>query len=179
MASLPGDRQADVSGRDFCWDKDPSIPGIEIVIFLLMAEKQRIYKALIMNDYPGAPYANWIKNGEKTIETRFRTFNYRGDIVICCGKTNSVGKNAGKALCIVELWKIRPMEKGDEKPAGVKFNPKLYCYLLKNWRHFSRDFEFSPQRISGAWQSLFNISIPNDVAIISKPNIKPFPEKEQ
>jgi len=32
-----------------------------------MAEKKRIYKALIMNDYPGAPYADWIKKGEKTI----------------------------------------------------------------------------------------------------------------
>jgi len=143
-----------------------------------MTKKQRIYKALIMNDYPGAPYAEWIKAGEKTIETRFRTFNFRGDIVICCGKTNSEGKNAGKALCIVELWKIRPMKKGDEKAAGVKFNPGLNCFLLRNWRHFSRDFYFSPQRIRGAWQSLFEISIPPDVEIISKPGIIPFSEKE-
>jgi hypothetical protein len=70
------------------------------------------------------------------------------------------------------------MKKGDEKAAGVSFNPKLYCFLLKNWRHFSRDFKFSPQRISGAWQSLFDISIPEDVEIISKPGIKAFPEKE-
>lgn len=150
-----------------------------IAISRSMAEMQRIYKALIMNDYPGAPYAAWIKSGEKTIETRLRRFNYRGDIVICCGKTNSVGKNAGKALCIVQLWKIRPMKKVDEKAAGVKFNPKLHCYLLKNWRHFSRDFEFSPQRISGAWQSLFDICIPQDVEIISKRNIKGFAEIEE
>jgi hypothetical protein len=143
-----------------------------------MAKMQRIYKALILNDYPGAPYADWIKNGEKTIETRSRTFHYRGDIVICCGKTNSVGKNAGKALCIVELWKIRPMKKADEKATGVQFDPNLKCFLLKNWRHFSRDFEFSPQRISGAWQSLFTISIPQDVEIISKPEINPFREIE-
>ena len=70
------------------------------------------------------------------------------------------------------------MEKGDEKAAGVKFNPKLYCFLLKKWRHFNRDFEFSSQRNSGAWQSLFDITIPQDVEIISKPNIKAFPEKE-
>lgn len=70
------------------------------------------------------------------------------------------------------------MKKQDEKAAGVKFNPKLYCFLLRNWRHFSHDFEFSPQRVSGAWQSLFNISIPHDVEIISKPNIKAFPEEE-
>jgi hypothetical protein len=139
---------------------------------------QRIYKALILNDYKGAPYAEWIKTGEKTIETRHRSFNYRGDIVICCGKANSVGKNAGKALCIVELWKIRSMKKGDEIAAGVSYNPQVKSFLIRNWRHFSRDFEFSPQRVSGAWQSLFDISIPTDVEIIAKPDIEPFPEKE-
>ena len=141
-----------------------------------MHKNTRIYKALIMNDYPGTPYAEWIKTGKKTIETRSRTFKYRGDFVICCGKTNSVGKNAGKALCIVELWKIRPMKKGDEKASGVPYNTRTMCYLLRNWRHFSTDFEFSPQRISGAWQSLFTIEIPEGVRIIPKPEIKPFDE---
>ncbi len=142
-----------------------------------MPKPGRIYKALIMNDYPGAPYAEWIKTGEKTIETRHRNFHYRGDIVICCGKTNSVGKNAGKALCIVELWKARPMKKGDEKASGVRYDPTIICFLFRNWRHFSRDFEFSPQRISGAWQSLFDITIPEDVKIIPRPDIKPFGER--
>ena len=140
---------------------------------------KRIYKALILNDYPGASYAEWIKTGEKTIETRSRKFNYRGDIVICCGKTNSVGINAGKALCIVELWKTRPMKKTDEKAAGVAYDPAIHSFLLRNWRHFSRDFEFSPQRISGAWQSLFTIEIPADVKIIPKPGIKPYKETGQ
>ena len=139
---------------------------------------KKTYKALIINDYPGAPYADWIKNGEKTIETRHRSFNYRGDIVICCGKTNSVGKNAGKALCIVELWKVRPMKKYDEEAAGVRYDPEIKSFLLRNWRHFSRDFEFSPQKVSGAWQSLFDIVIPDDVQIIPRPDIKPFQEKE-
>ncbi|HEV7620265.1 MAG TPA: ASCH domain-containing protein [Flavisolibacter sp.] len=129
-----------------------------------------------MNDYLGAPYADWIKTGQKTIETRYRSFNYRGDVVICCGKTNSIGKNAGKALCIVELWKIRPMKKGDEKAAGVKYDPEIKSFLFRNWRHFNRDFEFSPQRIFGAWQSLFDITIPDDVEIIPRPGIKPFQE---
>jgi hypothetical protein len=141
-------------------------------------QNKKIYKALIMNNYPGAPYADWIKSGEKTIETRHRSFSYRGDVVICCGKTNSVGDNAGKALCIVELWKIRPMQKGDEEAAGVSYDPTRRCFLLRNWRHFSRDFEFSPQRVSGAWQSLFDIVIPEDVEIIPKPGIKPFPKKK-
>lgn len=138
----------------------------------------RTYKALVMNDYPGAPYADWIKWGEKTIETRRRSFLYRGDLIICCGKTNSVGKNRGKALCIVELWKARPMQKGDEEAAGVTYHPSITSLLLRNWRHFSRDFEFAPQRISGAWQSLFTISIPHDVQIIPRPDIVPFAEKE-
>lgn len=136
------------------------------------------FKALILNDYSGAPYADWIKNGVKTIETRFRSFNYRGDIVICCGRTNSVGKNAGKALCIVELWKVRPMKKSDEQAAGVKYNSRRRSFLLRNWRHFSRDFEFSSQRVSGAWQSLFDITIPDDVKIIARPDIQSFQEKE-
>jgi hypothetical protein len=139
---------------------------------------KRMVKAIILNDYKGAPYADWIKNGKKTIETRNRSFNFRGDIVICCGKTNSVGKNAGKALCIVELWKIRPMKKSDEKAAGVKYHPEIKSFLLRNWRHFSRDFEFSPQRVSGAWQGVFDITIPGDIEIIPRPDIKPFEEKE-
>ncbi len=144
-----------------------------------MISMTKKFKALILNDYPGTPYADWIKHGKKTIETRHRSFNYKGDLVICCGKTNSVGKNAGKALCIVELWKIRPMKKSDETAAGVKYNPEIKSFMLRNWRHFSRDFEFSPQRISGAWQSIFEITIPDDVEIIPRPDIKPFPEKEE
>ncbi len=153
--------------------------GIHFVLQPGVTPTNLVFKALIMNDYQGAPFANWIKTGEKTIETRFRAFNYRGDIVICCGKTNSVGKNAGKALCIVELWKIRPMDREDQKAAGIPYNPKLKSFLLRNWRHFNHDFDFSPQRIAGAWQSLFDLVIPDDIEIIPRPDIKPFQEKKQ
>ncbi|MBC7947350.1 MAG: ASCH domain-containing protein [Chitinophagaceae bacterium] len=136
------------------------------------------FKALILNDYPGAPYAEWIKTGKKTIETRHKAFRYTGDVVICCGKSNSVGKNAGKALCIVELWKVRAMRKEDEGASGVSYNPEIKSYLLRNWRHFSRDFDFSPQRVSGAWQSLFDITIPADVRIIARPDILPYKERD-
>ena len=135
-----------------------------------------IFKALILNDYEGAPFADWIKTGEKTIETRHRSFKYRGDLVICCGKTNSVGPNAGKAICLVELWKVRPMKKTDEKAAGVSFDPGIYSFLLRNWRHFNRDFDFAPQRVSGAWQSLFDIRLPAGIVIVPRPDIQPFVE---
>ncbi len=92
-------------------------------------------------------------------------------MVICCGKTNSVGKNAGKALCLVELYDIRDMRKSDEKAAGVKCRMGIKAYMLRNWRHFSRDFDFSTERVSGAWQSIFEITIPDDVEIIAKPEI--------
>lgn len=137
---------------------------------------QQTFKALILNDYEGAPYAQWIKTGEKLIETRHRSFKYRGDLIICCGKTNSVSANAGKALCMVDLWKIRPMEKADEAAAGVSFHPGIYSYLFRNWRHFNRDFEFAPQKVAGAWQSLFDITLPDDIILIPKPGIKPFKE---
>ena len=139
---------------------------------------KKIYKALVMNDYEDAPYAEWIKTGEKTIETRRRSFSYRGDLVICCGKTNSVGKNAGKALCLVELYNIREMRKADEKAAGINYRPGIKAFLFRNWRHFSRDFEFAPQRVAGAWQSIFTITLPPDVKIIPRPDILPAYENE-
>jgi hypothetical protein len=71
------------------------------------------------------------------------------------------------------------MQKRDEKAAGVSYDPKIYSFLLRNWRHFSRDFEFSPQRITGAWQSLFDITLPRDVKIIPKPGIRPYHEIEE
>ncbi len=71
------------------------------------------------------------------------------------------------------------MKKSDENAAGVRYDPEIKSFLLRNWRHFSRDFEFSPQRIAGTWQSLFDITIPDDVAIIPRPDIIPFWEKEE
>ena len=71
------------------------------------------------------------------------------------------------------------MKKGDEKAAGVKCRPGIKAFLLRNWRHFSYDFEFAPQRIGGAWQSIFEITIPDGVEIIPRPDIKGFKEKAE
>src|SRR5690349_11479002 len=135
-----------------------------------MAKKQRLYQAIVLNDYELTPYASWVKEGKKKIETRNnRLFKYRGDIVICCGKSNSVGPNAGKALCVVDMWKGRKMIKEDEDAACIEYSEKRRSLLLRNWRHFSRDFEFAKQRISGPFQGIFTISIPDDVLIIPRP----------
>lgn len=48
---------------------------------------REIYKGLVVNDYEATPYAQWIKEGKKKIETRMnRLFSFRGDIIVCCGK---------------------------------------------------------------------------------------------
>lgn len=140
---------------------------------------QRILKALVLNDYEGHPYAQMVKDGRKTIETRMgRLFSFRGDIVICCGKGKSVSENAGNALCIVEVWKGRPMHNTPEEIAAccIGWHHDRKALLLRNWRHFSRDFKFAPQAVNKNFQGIFSIVIPEDVKIIPRPDILPFPE---
>lgn len=122
--------------------------------------------AIILNDYPEKHYATWVKEKKKTIETRMKSTSYRGDIVICCGN-KSVTSNAGKALCIVELYEVRDMRDSDEGAACIENAPGRKAYLLKNWRYFSRDFTFSKRKVSGTFQWLFTISIPDDIKIIN------------
>jgi hypothetical protein len=137
----------------------------------------RIYPALVLNDYPGAPYAQWVKEGTKKIETRMnRLFTHRGDIVICCGKSQSVGKNAGRALCIVDIYDGRPMRDNiDEiEAARIGWDKNRKALLLRDWRHFSRDFVFAPHAIKKNFQGIFSIAIPDGIEIIPRPEIKAF-----
>lgn len=137
----------------------------------------REYRALILNDYEHARYAEWVKTGQKTIETRMKKmFSHRGDIVICCGKGNSVGPNAGKALCIVDLFDAKPMQNNPYEidSACIGWDIDRKSHFLRNWRHFSRDFNFAPQATMKNFQGLFRITIPDDVEIIPRPDIKEF-----
>lgn len=142
----------------------------------------RIYKALVLNDYGGDQnYASMVKDGIKLIETRMnRLFTYRGDIAICCGAGKSVTANAGNALCIVDIWKGRAMNNTPEeiKAACIGWDINRKSLLLRNWRHFSRDFKFAPQAVTKNFQGIFTISLPDDVDIIDKPEILPFKEIE-
>lgn len=138
---------------------------------------ERIYNALVVNDYLNYPYAQWIKEGKKTIETRMnRLFSFRGDVVICCGKTNSVGKNKGKALCIVEIWRGRPMKnKLDEiKAACIGYDPNRKSLFLRNWRYFNYEFFFAPMAVKKNFQGIFSIALPKDIIIIPRPEIIEF-----
>ncbi|KKU12274.1 MAG: hypothetical protein UX19_C0003G0029 [Candidatus Woesebacteria bacterium GW2011_GWA1_45_8] len=79
------------------------------------------------------PWANLVRSGKKTIETRKWTTKYRGDLVICSSKKPNIHP-AGFALCIAELYHIEPMKKNHEKKACIKLYPKAYSWFLKNIR---------------------------------------------
>lgn len=130
-----------------------------------------ILPAIILNE----PYADWVKTGKKTIETRMRAFRHRGDIVICCDKGKSKSsKNSGKALCIVDIYEVRDMLDSDADAACIGNVIGRKAYLLRDWRHFNFDFQFTQYAITKNWQGVFQLRIPDFVAIIPRPDIVPF-----
>jgi hypothetical protein len=105
------------------------------------------------------PYASWIAEGKKTIETRTWSTKYRGDIVICASQSG-VGKPKGVALCIVELYGIRTMVKADEPDGCVECYPNAKAWLIRNLRLFDKPFPVKGQL------SLYDIEIPTGVKIV-------------
>ena len=86
------------------------------------------------------PYANWIRSGIKTIETRKWKTNYRGSLLICVTKQKvtdyfgDVIEPRGMAICIVDVVGCRPMTKDDEEAACFDWNEKLWAWPLENLR---------------------------------------------
>jgi hypothetical protein len=80
------------------------------------------------------PWASWIAERRKTIETRFWYTHYRGDLLIVSTKKPKYENlPLGKALAIVELYRCRPMKKEDEVCAMCKFEGQ-WAWLLRNIR---------------------------------------------
>jgi len=134
----------------------------------------RIYNAIVLLDEVGDPlkhFATKVEKQIKTIETRMKNMIPEGDIVICCG-AESMTVNRCKALCIVYVAKGRRMTAEDETAACIEATDKQgnvrWAFPLSNWRYFSRKFEFSKRYVSGSFQSIFQISIPDDVQIINE-----------
>lgn len=94
-----------------------------------MRFKKQIYKALSLKQ----PWANLVASGKKTIETRKWSTKYRGDLVVCSSLTPKI-EPFGKALCIVELYDIKPMTIEHEKKACIKIYPGAYSWFLRNIR---------------------------------------------
>ena len=132
----------------------------------------QVLNSLVLNDVVGGPhYATWVEVQVKTIETRMRSFSYRGDIVICCGN-KSKSRNAGLALCIVDLFDVRKMTDDDVAAACIDNAPKRMAHLLRNWRYFNRKFLFTNCYVSGSYLSIFKIRIPDDIVLLhSKPEL--------
>lgn len=127
------------------------------------------YDAIVLNDYGGKEnYATFVHDGLKTLETRMKMFNFKGDTIICCGN-KSVTKYAGLAICIVHFGKGRPMTDEDAKAAMIHNSPGRIVYPLTNLRHFSKKFMFSKRKVSGSFQGIFQITIPDGIEIIEPP----------
>src|SRR3990167_11355758 len=107
-----------------------------------------LYKAISLKQ----PWANLVASGEKTIETRKWSTKYRGDLIICSSQNPKI-EPYGKALCIVELFDIKPMTKKDEKKACIKFYPGAYSWFLRNLRPIS-----PPSPVKGSL-GIFNIKL--------------------
>lgn len=89
----------------------------------------KTYKAISLKQ----PWANMIRDGKKTIETRKWSTKYRGDLVICSSQKPEIYP-AGCAICVVELYDIKPMKKEDERKACCKVYPHAYSWFLRNLR---------------------------------------------
>lgn len=134
----------------------------------------RIYPAIVVNDYSLNRYGTKIKEGEKCVETRMgRMFRYRGPVIICVGASNSVGPNTGKAICMVDLWKARDMTDDDVDGACIGNHPDRRAHLLRSWQYFSRDFDFAACAIKKNFQGIFSLRIPDGITLIPQPQIRP------
>ena len=86
-------------------------------------------KALSIHPY----YAMAIVAGQKSIECRTWSTDYRGDILICSTAKKHHGTIPGHALGVVTLKDVRPFTKKDTDAAlllPAEFKPGLYAWEL-------------------------------------------------
>ena len=116
------------------------------------------------------PWASFISEGMKTIETRSWPTKYRGDILICASKTPdsvsmhhylkvlnddkfvSLSYPNGVALCIAEIYDCWPMAEDHQAAAKCLIYPGAYSWFLKNIRRFE------PFPIKGQLR-IFNVDV--------------------
>ena len=80
-------------------------------------------------------YAMCIVTGQKTVECRSWTTNYRGDILICSTAKKEKGTIPGHALGVVTLQDIVPFQRKHLKGAMMdSFGPGDYAWILTNPR---------------------------------------------
>lgn len=96
------------------------------------------------------PWANWIAEGIKTIETRTWSVSYRGPLLVVSSKKPDL-KNFpemlvkgngpyGYALAVARLVGCRPMRPEDKDDAGCECYPGAIAWLLKDIRRIKKPF---------------------------------------
>jgi len=88
------------------------------------------------------PWANFIADGEKTIETRTWSTNYRGSLLIVSSKNPDLenfpemeveGNGPyGYAVAVADLVDCRPMEPEDAEDAGCECYENAVAWVLEN-----------------------------------------------
>jgi hypothetical protein len=83
------------------------------------------------------PWATWIAQGKKTVETRSWKTNQRRPLLICAAKKvdpnfriEALSMPIGKAVAIANLKDCRLMKKSDEKAAMCEWYPGAYAWVL-------------------------------------------------
>lgn len=82
-------------------------------------------------------FAELISSGIKTIECRTWKTDYRGDILITSSSKIRHGTIPGHALCVAELYDIRPMKREDADAAcmhKVDCTSDKFAWCLRNIR---------------------------------------------
>ncbi len=79
------------------------------------------------------PWASWVANGSKSIETRTWKTPYRGELLICSTKKPTLGQGLpnGVALCVVKILRCRPMVEADEEAARCKIYEGAWAWDLE------------------------------------------------
>ena len=108
------------------------------------------------------PWASWIATGDKTIETRTWSTDYRGPLLIVAsqGVDGRLERRAldsndaallerirtaprGMALCVVNLLDCRPMTADDEAAAGCAWRLDLWAWCFQGL------WPLAPYRVRG------------------------------
>jgi hypothetical protein len=85
------------------------------------------------------PYASWIAEGRKTIETRTWRTNFRGKLLIASSQGRDLLRRleldcadypTGMALATARVVNCRPMTKEDEHAACCELYPRAWAWLL-------------------------------------------------
>lgn len=114
------------------------------------------------------PWATWIAEGRKTIETRMWSTDYRGPLLICAARKldtdqmdpdEAKGLPFGKALAVAQLVGCRPMTEADEPAAMCPCEPGRFAWVLTDIQPIREPFAVRGR------QKLFSVDVGADLCV--------------